>query len=221
MPPITSKGRAALSHGRSGDAVYDLVDNVVGSQSLECVVDVGCGGAAISRRLRERFRRYIGCDVIAYDGFPKEAWAEFRQVDLNVVPYPVPANLGDVVLCIECIEHVENPRALVRELLRIAKPGARVIVTTPNQLSLLSKISLLTKNEFVAFQEAPGLYPSHITALVEADLRRIAIECGLVNVEIHFTDSGRIPFTRRHWPSFMRGRAFSDNVLLAGRKARA
>jgi hypothetical protein len=72
------------------------------------------------------------------------------------------------------------------------------------------------KDEFLAFKEAPGLYPAHITALVEKDLRRIAQECGLVNIKFRYTDRGRIPLTAVSWPSRLgaRGRWFSDNVVM-------
>jgi hypothetical protein len=95
-----------------------------------------------------------------------------------------------------------------------------VIVTTPNQLSLLSKLTLVLKNQFNAFQEAPGLYPAHITALLEIDLIRIFTECGLTNIKTDFTNQGRLPFTPWHWPTRcgFQGRAFSDNVLCLGLK---
>ena len=41
------------------------------------------------------------------------------------------------------VEHVEDPFAFVRELARIARPGAKVIVTTPNVLSLPSRVRTL------------------------------------------------------------------------------
>lgn len=75
------------------------------------------------------------------------------------------------------IEHLENPRAFIRVLVRLTKPGGWVFVTTPNQLSLLSQMTLMLKNQFNAFQEAPSLYPAHITALLEIDLIRITTEC--------------------------------------------
>jgi hypothetical protein len=94
------------------------------------------------------------------------------------------------------------------------------VVTTPNQLSLLSKLSLLLTNQFPAFKEAPGLYPSHLTALLEIDLVRMARECGLVDVAVLYSNRGRFPGTPLHWPAWLgfRGRLFSDNVLLAARK---
>ena len=110
-------------------------------------------------------------------------------------------------------------RAFVRELTRLARPGGWIVVTTPNQLSLLSKLTLVVKNEFNAFRA--GSYPAHLTALLEVDLRRIASECGWADVEIAFTGSGRIPGVRWHWPRLLSRwcpRAFSDNVLVIGRK---
>src|SRR5205814_8070802 len=49
----------------------------------------------------------------------------------------------DAVVSIEVVEHVEDQFAFVRELARIAKPGAPVIVTTPNVLSLPSRLRTL------------------------------------------------------------------------------
>jgi hypothetical protein len=121
-------------------------------------------------------------------------------------------------VAVETIEHLENPRAFVRELTRLARPGGWVVVTTPNQLSLLSKMTLVLKNEFNDFQS--GSYPAHLTALLEADLRRIGGECGWSDVAVAYTRNGRIPGTARHWPrplSRLIPRTLSDNVLVIGR----
>lgn len=183
------------------------------------LVDVGCGAGALFQAIQGQFQRYIGCDLVAYDGFPKDG-ATFVQADLDRPPYPLEAGAADAVVSVETIEHLENPRAFVRELARLAAPGAPVLVTTPNQLSVLSKLTLLTKNQFNAFQEAPGLYPAHLTALLEVDLRRIAREAGLADVQIHYSGFGRIPFTARGWPRSLGGRAFSDHVALLARRPR-
>jgi hypothetical protein len=124
-------------------------------------------------------------------------------------------------MAIEVIEHLENPRDLMRKLVRIAKPDGWVIVTTPNQLSMLSLLTLLVKQQFQAFQDVS--YPAHLTALLEVDLKRIATECGLTAIAIDYSLSGRIPLTATHYPQMIARcfpRYLSDNVLLAGRKAR-
>ena len=221
---LDSHERAAMSGGSSGPEIGDLVARVVRSKGerFGIIVDVGCGQGALADKLQGTFDRYVGCDLVAYEGFPKTYGADFVATDLNRHPYPFSDAFADLVCAVETIEHLENPRAFVRELTRIVRPGGRVIVTTPNQLSLLSRLTLVTKNQFNAFQEAPGLYPSHITALLEEDLQRIARECGLEDLEVHYPGGGRVPFTARSWPGRLgfEGRWFSDNVLLTAVRPR-
>jgi 2-polyprenyl-3-methyl-5-hydroxy-6-metoxy-1,4-benzoquinol methylase len=178
------------------------------------LVDVGCGSGALWHVLRPVFSRYVGVDLIRYDGFPTDG--ELVTSNLDDDSLPLDDEYADVITSIETIEHLENPRAFMRQLTRVVKPGGVVVVTTPNQLSLLSKMTLVLKNQFNAFQD--GSYPAHLTALLGIDLLRIAMESGLVEPTIHYTNSGRIPFTSIHWPRWLRGRLFSDNVLLLARK---
>jgi SAM-dependent methyltransferase len=216
------EARAAATRGGSDDAIHAAVRRVIearapgGGAAGRLLVDVGCGTARLRERLAGLFGRYVGADVIRHDGFPADA--EFARVDLDTGRLPIPDGSADIVTAVETIEHLENPRAFMRELVRLARPGGLVVVTTPNQLSWLSLLTLLTKGVFNAFQEGPGLYPAHLTALLETDLLRIGRECGLADLRISFTDRGRIPFCNRHWPARLglRGRRFSDNILMSG-----
>jgi len=54
----------------------------------------------------------------------------FRKADLNH-SLPVRDGEADVVVSIETIERLENPRAVFRELARALRPGGLLIVTTP------------------------------------------------------------------------------------------
>lgn len=212
--------RARESKGVSCHAIYEMVAKALGERHSKggVLVDVGCGAGNLWQFVSDRFDHYIGVDAVRYDSFPAET--QFIPYDLDTSKVPLADASADVVCAVETIEHLENPRAFMRELVRLTKPGGLVIVTTPNQLSLLSKLTLVLKNQFNAFQEAPGLYPSHITALLEIDLIRIFTESGLTNIKTHFSNQGRIPFTLWHWSKSIgfSGRAFSDNVLCVGLK---
>ncbi|BAZ32289.1 hypothetical protein NIES4074_47910 [Cylindrospermum sp. NIES-4074] len=214
------ENRARQSLGASSDPVYQMVARTVAQRHSGggVLVDVGCGNGKLWSFVGDRGERYIGVDVVRYPDLPAEI--EFIPFDLDIGQAPLPEGFADVVCAVETIEHLENPRAFMRELVRLAKPGGLVVITTPNQLSLLSKLTLILKNQFNAFQEAPGLYPAHITALLEIDLHRIFTECGLTNIQIDYTNCGRMPFTPWHWPKNLglRGRAFSDNILCSGVK---
>jgi SAM-dependent methyltransferase len=212
--------RARQSHGSSSNAIYEMVAKaLVERHSGDGVlVDVGCGAGNLWKFVNHQANLYIGVDAVRYDGFPSEA--EFIPHNFDAGKVPLADESADIVLSVETIEHLENPRAFVRELVRLTKPGGLVIITTPNQLSLLSKLTLGLKNQFNAFQEAPGLYPAHITALLEIDLIRIFRESGLTDIKIDFSNQGRIPFTPWSWPNKLgfRGQAFSDNILCLGLK---
>jgi SAM-dependent methyltransferase len=184
------------------------------------LLDVGCGECQLHPFVRERFATYAGADAVRYEGIPPGI--DFYKVDLDTGRVPVPDGFADVVVAVEVIEHLENPRAFARELTRLVKPGGWIVMTTPNQLSFLSKLTLLLRNEFNAFRD--GSYPAHLTALLEVDLRRIAAECGWTDVTIGYTRSGRIPGVSWHWPGWVTRllpRSLSDNILVAGRKAEA
>jgi 2-polyprenyl-3-methyl-5-hydroxy-6-metoxy-1,4-benzoquinol methylase len=228
-PVPTTADRALESKGTSNSrALYALVREIVARAGrVTTVVDLGCGTGTLHGELRGLFHRYVGVDVVRHSGFPEAADAHFVELSLDDASPSLPVTGADVVCCIETIEHLENPRALARVVSRCARPGALIVITTPNQLSLLSKLCLLVNDEFVQFQERPGLYPAHLTALLEVDLRRIAREAGWTETDVHYTAEGRMPFTGRHWPRWLcsrqgrRGRAFSDNVVLSARNGTA
>lgn len=219
MRQLSVQERARRSLGSSGDAIYRMVAEVVAERHPGggTLLDVGCGSGRLWSWLEDRFDRYVGVDAVLYDGFP--AKGEFHAADLDRGEVPLPDGFAEVVAAVETVEHLENPRAFVRTLARLAKPGGSVIVTTPNQLSLLSRATLLARGEHNAFRDPQ--YPAHITALLEVDLRRIAAECGLREVAVRYSGSGRLVLTGAHYPRWLSRlwpRGFSDNVLLAGRR---
>jgi 2-polyprenyl-3-methyl-5-hydroxy-6-metoxy-1,4-benzoquinol methylase len=210
--------RARQSLGTSGAAIYRAVREVLEARGGGgTLADVGCGAGNLWPAVHDRFTRYIAVDAVRYDGLPDAA--EFRPADLDRAALPLPDGEADAVVAVETIEHLENPRALFRELTRVVRPGGVIVVTTPNQLSLLSLATLLAKQRFSAFQD--NAYPAHLTALLEVDLRRIAAECRLENVAVTYTHHGRLPLSAAHYPpalARMFPRALSDNLVLAGRR---
>jgi len=216
--------RARESEGGSSSAVYEMISAAMVERGLTGgrLLDVGCGIGTLAGALPRGDFHYVGVDVVAHPAFPPGL--ELVRANLDREPIPLPNDSADIVVSAETIEHVENPRALMRELVRLLRPGGWVFVTTPNQLSVASLLCLVARGEFQYFQRGPGMYPAHITALLEVDLRRVAEECSLVNVDVLYSASGRVPFTPRRWPKAvgarrgLRGRAFSDNVLVCGTK---
>lgn len=209
--------RALQSLGESGAAIHAAaVDALRQRSATGSVVDVGCGTGRLRALLGDLATSYAGVDAVRFDGFPADA--ALLVADLNREPIPVADRSVDIAVSLETIEHLENPRAFCRELVRIVKPGGWVLVSTPNQRSLGSIGALLFKEHFSAFRDS--CYPAHQTALLDTDLRRIAAESDLRDVSIIFTGAGRIPLTAAlypQWASRVLPRALSDNVLLVAR----
>ncbi len=210
------QARARQSLGISDSAIYRAVREVVSTRGGSGVLaDVGCGRGALWTQLKSLCAECIGFDALRYDGLPDDI--EFRAVDLDRAPLPIGPASVDVAVAVETIEHLENPRAFVRELTRITRPGGLAVITTPNQRSLLSLLTLITTGEFSAFRE--NSYPAHRTALLEIDLRRIAGECGMSDVRVDHSLRGRIPLSAVHYPAAVSRafpRACSDNIIISG-----
>ena len=125
-----------------------------------------------------------------------------------------------MAISVETIEHLENPRAFVRELVRITQPGGWIVVTTPNQRSLVSLGALLLKGHFSAFgaTQLPGA--SNGTARY-----RPVPDCGREPSAAKWRSSSRASGECRCRAFDIRGRCrgcfdarLSDNVLLVARK---
>ncbi len=219
---IGLEDRARQSLGASNDAIHQMVADAVDRHDIKGVrmFDVGCGHGSLHGALKHRFAEYRGLDAVRYERLPADV--EFSRVDLDDQHWPVAAGGADLVAAVETIEHLENPWTFVRNLAALTAPGGWVVLTTPNQLSVLSVVTLVLKQRFSAFQDAH--YPAHKTALLESDLRRIVEAGGLEVVEIGYSLRGRIPMTGRHYPAAVARRwprALSDNVMIVARKPRA
>ena len=214
---LDARARATL--GTSHDAIYRALADALDARNLRggTFVDVGCGRGDLRRFLGDRFDRYIGLDVVRYDELSADV--DFRAADLDAAVWPTAGVRGDIVAAVETIEHLENPWAFVRTLAALARPGGWVVVTTPNQLSALSLLTLALKRRFSAFQDS--MYPMHRTALLESDLRRIAAAAGLARIDIIFTRHGRLPLSAAPYPRALAHawpRLCSDNVLVIGQR---
>ena len=85
------------------------------------VLDVGCGVKPYYPFFAERASEYVGVDVV-----------ESPAADLQgaVESLPVADGSFDLVLCIQVLEHAEDPAQAVRELRRVVAPGGRVLAST-------------------------------------------------------------------------------------------
>ena len=146
-------------------------------RSTDTVIDVGCGDGGHSY-----FCARQGAEVLFIDmDTAKLAAAEekikaspahaYRAILSDCNPIPLPDSTGDVIICTEVLEHVPDPRQFLQELARVAKPGARLVVTVPD-----------ARSEKLVGATAPEGYfkePNHIRIFAEGELRDHVLATGL------------------------------------------
>lgn len=119
------------------------------------VLDLPAGSGDLSYLLLQR-----GLEVTAADLEPEAFIVPGRsciKADMNS-RLPFPDEQFDAIGCIEGIEHIENPHLFVREANRLLRPGGMLYITTPNVLSIRSRLSYLLRG-----------YPNQFHYMIEID----------------------------------------------------
>ncbi len=101
-----------------------LIDRVIEQSAtvhVDRVLDVGCGQAPYREVMSPRM--YVGIDRTHRPGG--------ADVVADVGMLPIGPSSFDGIVCTEVIEHVPDERLLARELARVARPGAVLLLSSP------------------------------------------------------------------------------------------
>ena len=122
----------------------------------------------------------MGFEVTACDLYPdlfRAPGVACERADLNE-RFPFEDAAFDYVVLCEAIEHLESPWHVARETARILRPGGKVVLSTPNTLSLLSRFLFFAKGVFLYFSEFEFGKPAHINPLTLNELELVLEETG-------------------------------------------
>jgi SAM-dependent methyltransferase len=104
-------------------SIFQFIKKEVRGKNFETVVDIGAG--------KSPYRKLIHCDkYIAVDVEDRRGAGEIIIADINK-GIPLKDNLADLVLMTEVLEHIKEPKFVLREVCRVLKPGGKLILTAP------------------------------------------------------------------------------------------
>ncbi|MDP3909987.1 MAG: class I SAM-dependent methyltransferase [Gemmatimonadales bacterium] len=152
---------------------------VAGERGGLSVLDAGAGHGALTQRLHEAGFRVSACDFAPHEfHYPG---VECRRADLTrALPYDDTA--FDVVVAVEVMEHLVDHETFFHEAARVLRPAGRLLVSTPNIVSLKSRLRFLLTGFFYSFkpivrERDDGL--QHVSSLTLDQLRYVAGRSGL------------------------------------------
>lgn len=146
----------------------------------DILVDVGCGeGAASLFAAKCGAAKVIATDIdpAAIETVRKYLADKAPMVPLETHvsdsnPLPLTSGIATKVVCQEVLEHVDDPAAVVAELVRIGKPGARYLLSVPDPLG-----------ESIQKHVAPEAYwrkPNHLRIFSREGFDRMVRDAGLI-----------------------------------------
>lgn len=116
----------------------NYVDQLVGLQGKR-VLDVGCGGGILSESMYFKGADVTGIDlgekalnVAKLHQLESGAKVNYQLISVEDLAVQQPASF-DVVTCMEMLEHVPDPAAIVAACARLVKPGGSVFFSTINR----------------------------------------------------------------------------------------
>ena len=116
----------------------DYIDRIVGLSGKR-VLDVGCGGGILSESMALRGAEVMGIDlgdkalkVAQLHRLESGVKVDYRLVAAETLAQEQPESF-DVVTCMEMLEHVPDPSAIVAACAKLLKPGGRVFFSTLNR----------------------------------------------------------------------------------------
>ena len=147
------------------------------------VLDVGCGGGILSEALAERGASVLGIDLAESALQAAEAHRAGQAVEYRLESSRDAAARGerfDAVTCMEMLEHVADPAAVLRDIHALLKPGGWAFFSTINR-TLKARLGAVYAAEYLLRLVPQGTH-QYDWFIRPAELSRMAERAGLTPV---------------------------------------
>ena len=151
-------------------------------------LDVGCGGGILSEALARAGARVLGIDlsqavldVAELHALEGKIEVEYKPMAAEQLALEQPAAF-DLVTCMELLEHVPDPAAMVAALAALVKPGGDVVVSTLNRKPLAFAVAIIGA-EYITRLLPRGTH-EYLKFIRPSELARWGREAGLELIDL-------------------------------------
>jgi 2-polyprenyl-3-methyl-5-hydroxy-6-metoxy-1,4-benzoquinol methylase len=169
-------------------------------QRVSRMLDVGCGTGATTAAVKNARAvswaggiEYVDTAAAMAEQVCDRVW--HGDAALAPLENEIAASSLDLVLCLDVLEHMADPWAMVRRLSALLGPGGRLVVSVPNIRNWKFIWSLATRGDF-EYRDFGLLDRSHLRFFVRKTAVELASCGGLSLVEASSVQRWRFPDVR-------------------------
>jgi 2-polyprenyl-3-methyl-5-hydroxy-6-metoxy-1,4-benzoquinol methylase len=209
------------SAGASMDEIVQAALNAASPAPGLRWLDIGCGRGDLLRKIRDEWQPAALCGADPIDWLDDDLRAD---VSFHTLPAEQADALpiADRVLIVEVIEHLEAPWSALRAAARLVAPGGRIVVSTPNLMTLRNRLELGLRGHLTSFRPH---YEPHISPALPHVTTRILSEEDLIVEAPRYAGADVISLSKgRVWPERVRARyptLTSVSTVIPARRAPA
>jgi SAM-dependent methyltransferase len=200
------RGQSYITGDRETELRYQVATKFIDFRENVSIREIGCKFGVIVDILEAKTIAYdyhaIDIDELTLAKLTSSANARFECHDANE-GLPFGGAEADYVVCLEVLEHLENPTKFFGETRRVLKADGRLILSVPNVYCWM---------EFVGNLKRDPDTEGHISSFTYQNIDALCRFAGLKIVSVEGTYT-RIPFSARLFGESKICR--SDNSLLA------
>lgn len=161
------------------DKFYKYIKPILSSYEKPKILEIGSGHGAFTERLWND-----GYEVTATDLFPEIFYFDkLTCIKVDVTrELPFDDSIFDFVIAVEVMEHIHDHEIFFKECQRVLRKGGRLVFSTPNILSLKSRVRFLLSGYYYSFDSLDhdrndGL--QHVSSITIDQYENLGVRSGL------------------------------------------